>query len=136
MTTLGELRVGDRFMYKKRADIWQVTGREGKNRQLVTINQVLPWGDKIHKFDELKPAGTLVRFLRHTVPVAGECWKLEELRPGDVFIDPFDVMTELEFVEHKYPAGPVKCRVASNQSAPAYEYDKDLMVTIVNPNQN
>lgn len=63
ITTLGELQVGDRFTYPRRVDVWTVTEQiPPKN---TAVNQFLPWGDKIHKFDEMKKNSTQVRFLRH-----------------------------------------------------------------------
>lgn len=62
-TTLGELVIGDRFTYPKREDVWQVME---KTKTHAMVNQILPWGTKIHMFDEMKRNSIPVVFRRHS----------------------------------------------------------------------
>jgi len=90
LTTLGALRVGDRFHYLKRVDVWQVTSQ---TRTHTSVN--LPGlNGFVHKFDELKKASTQVVFLRHTIPQPGEQCLLRDLNPGDVFHLKDDIISE------------------------------------------
>lgn len=41
--------------------------------------------------------------LRHTIPLAGETWKIEDLREGDVFHTTEDIAAQYKVVENKYP---------------------------------
>jgi hypothetical protein len=96
ITTLDALRVGDRFTYLKRVDAWQVVEKEkGK----VAVNQFLPWGDKIHRHDDVKPGKIQVRFLRHTRPEPGEECNMIDLQLGDVFYFPDNIVKEFRLVE-------------------------------------
>jgi hypothetical protein len=65
LTTLGELRIGDRFHYPKRVDPWQLVKFE-KNK--VHVNQFAAHVPEkpLHKYDDVKAATTPVIFLRHT----------------------------------------------------------------------
>jgi hypothetical protein len=96
ITTLGQLREGDRFTYPRRVDVWQVVGIVGKH---VEINQFLPWGDPIHKYAQLKKGNVVVKFLRHTLPLPGEECLLTDLQENDVFYFPSDVIAEFIVVE-------------------------------------
>lgn len=98
-TTLGQLRIGDSFVYPKRVDPWRVTARADKNGK-VAVNQWNAGTEKwIHKFDELKKQSTAVLFLRHTIPVPGEECMIDDLNPGDVFYRPDDVVHEYVMVK-------------------------------------
>jgi hypothetical protein len=91
ITTLGQLREGDRFTYPRRVDVWQVTGFLDSQ---CLINQFSPGGTKIHPYDSLKKKNTMVKFLRHTKPEPGEQCLLKDLKIGDVFYTGDDVITE------------------------------------------
>lgn len=80
---LDELRIGDSFVYLKRADPWRVMARQDKSGR-VAVNQVVN-GKPQWKHDELKRGKTTVMFLRHTKPVPGEECFLEDLAAGDKF---------------------------------------------------
>jgi hypothetical protein len=93
LTTLGELRIGDSFVYKlNRQDVWRVMARADKNKR-VAVNQVFN-GEPLHKYDELKKGSTSVVFLRHTIPVPGEEIFIEDLKEGDVFHNLQDIIHE------------------------------------------
>lgn len=100
MTTLGELRIGDSFVYPKRTDPWRVRARADRNGR-VAVNQLSTSGKWAYKHDELKKAKTIVLFLRHTVPVAGEPCMLEDLDPGDIFLRPEDSVNEYVLVSKR-----------------------------------
>ena len=100
ITTLGQLRVGDRFTFLKRVDVWHVTGQLTSK---ATINQMMPDGRLIHKYDDMKAAKTPVKFLKHTEPVPGEECQVQDLKPGDVFYHPFDVVSEWIVEKYEYP---------------------------------
>lgn len=83
LTTLGELRIGDRFVYPKRVDPWQKMGHTKNNS---AINQIAAHNKQpVHKYNELKKNSTPVVFLRHTALVPGEEFFMEDLSVGDVF---------------------------------------------------
>jgi len=86
-TTLGELRIGDRFVFgPARVDVWQVVNQTQKHTE---VNQYAKaTGRFIHKYDERKKKTTRVLFIRHTVPVPGEEFFMEDLKEGDVFTLP------------------------------------------------
>jgi hypothetical protein len=93
-TTLGSLRIGDRFTFmRKKETVWQVTGKTGK---YVTINQFNPDGRQVLQFDELKTGTTPVIFMRHTIPMPGEECYVQDLKEGDVFYTLDNVTTEFE----------------------------------------
>lgn len=81
ITTLGELRVGDRFSFVKKNEVWQVTAIK-KN---TTCFNKFDGKARLLKFDEEKRSTVQVFFLRHTIPVPGEECMIEDLKPGDIF---------------------------------------------------
>lgn len=84
LTTLGELRIDDRFVYPKRGDVWCVTAKADKNKR-VAVNQKKDDGSFIFKYDELKASSTRVLFLRHGKPLEGEEAFICDLEVGDTF---------------------------------------------------
>jgi len=93
ITTLGELRIGDRFCYPGKSDVWQVIAPIGRLK--VAINQFdSNTGERKHHYDILKSPNTTVKFLRHTILEFGEDGLVEMLQPGDVFTIGFDIMNE------------------------------------------
>ena len=95
-TTLGELRIGDRFVYNaRRVDPWQVMARADKNGK-VAVNQINYDGKPIHRHDDLKKKSTTVVFLRHTVILPQEECFLEDLNEGDIFRMKDDAVFEYE----------------------------------------
>jgi hypothetical protein len=96
ITSLGELRTGDRFTYSvKRLDVWQVMEKKGNH---IEVNQMLPGGLPRLKYNEKKNSKTSVVFLRHTDPLPGEECFIEDLKIGDVFFRPNDIITEYEML--------------------------------------
>jgi hypothetical protein len=95
ITTLGELRTGDRFCFVMKDEVWQVTGF---TRTQVTINKFTSHGTQIFKHDEMKLKKTAVRFLRHTMPLAGEDCFIEDLNVGDVFCFNESIVDEYQVV--------------------------------------
>jgi hypothetical protein len=89
-TMIGQLRKGDRFVYKRtRTDVWEVmTPLDSKGK--VAVNQLTESGHRVRKYDELVKGKKPVVFLRHTVPVSGEDIFLSDLKRGDVFLSPPD----------------------------------------------
>jgi hypothetical protein len=99
MTTLGQLRIGDRFTYSaKRSDVWSVMARADKSKR-VAVNQLDPNKTPLHKYDELKKASKDVMFLRHGIPQPQEECFLEDLEVGDTFFKPDDIITEFVLQE-------------------------------------
>jgi hypothetical protein len=94
MTTAGELRIGDSFVYPRRTDPWRVVALSDKNGR-VAVNQVINGGNK-YRHDELIRAAKKVMFLRHTIPVPGEMCYMIDLVPGDVFHIPDDLVNEYQ----------------------------------------
>jgi hypothetical protein len=81
-TTLGDLRVGDRFVFPKETTVHQVfcTGKKTAD-----INEVTPEGHPLNKYHTPKKLSTKVLFLRHGIPAPGEECFLDDLQPGDTF---------------------------------------------------
>jgi hypothetical protein len=98
LTTLGELRIDDRFVYPKRGDAWTVTARADRIGR-VAINQKRDDGSLVLKYDELKKASTQVIFLRHGSPLEGEECFICDLNTGDTFFKLDDVVHEYEMKE-------------------------------------
>ncbi|MFL5811411.1 MAG: hypothetical protein ACJ749_17945 [Flavisolibacter sp.] len=100
LTTLGLLRIGDRFTYPKRVDVWQVMS---KTSNQVFVNQISPFKNAtIHQYDEMKRASTQIKFIRHTKPLPGEEVLVKDLTEGDMFhfadeIEKDFVITKPEF---------------------------------------
>lgn len=109
VTTLGELRIGDSFVYSlSRGDVWRVMAMADKNKR-VAVNQIDPRTRKpVWKHDELKKANKKVVFLRHTVPVAGEPCLIDDLVPGDIFKRPEDSVHEWMLVNHGHMFSDVR----------------------------
>lgn len=91
VTTLGELRIGDRFHFLKRVDVWEITG---KTRSHNSINLPGLNGVFINKYDDLKKSSTPVVFMRHTIPEPGEECIFSDLKYGDIFHLPDNVINE------------------------------------------
>lgn len=91
LTTLGQLRIGDRFHYPKRVDVWQVIH---KTSTQVSVNLPGLGESFVHKYPELKRGTTPVIFMRHTKPLPGERCLFQDLKHGDVFGLPDDVIKE------------------------------------------
>jgi hypothetical protein len=127
LTTLGQLRIGDSFVYKlNRQDIWRVIAKADRSNR-VAVNQIFN-GKPIHKYDELKRASTSVVFLRHTVPVQGEEIFIEDLKEGDVFHNLEDIIHE--YVIEKTGNDYWLCR-RLDQSAPAGYWGRLTKVVFV-----
>jgi hypothetical protein len=107
MTTLGELRIDDRFVYPKRADAWCVTARADRKGR-VAINQKKDDGSLSHKYDDLKKASTPVLFLRHGSPLEGEECFISDLKAGDIFHKRDDVIHEYELKEKGHQFSKVR----------------------------
>jgi|GEM_PF-4911285 len=104
-TTLGNLRIGDRFSFPGKLEVWQVVAPIGKGK--VAINQFNDQGERVHPYDDIKKESTPVRFLRHTVLEFGEDGLIEQLKPGDVFTIGTDIIKEYVVLEQfKYQATP------------------------------
>lgn len=98
MTTLGELRIGDRFVYPKRGDAWHVTTKADRKGR-VAVNQDKADGSLAHKYDDLKKATTPVLFLRHGKPLEGEECFISDLNAGDIFHQLDDIIHDYEMKE-------------------------------------
>lgn len=81
LTTLGQLRVGDRFRYNGRVDVWQVTAQLTSR----TAVNIPGYSGFLHKYDEMKKNTIQVIFMRHTIPLPGEQCLIKDLQVGDVF---------------------------------------------------
>lgn len=123
LTTLGELREGDRFTYLKRLDVWQVMTVLPRGK--FEVNQVDPVTKRQRfKYHDVKSANTQVVFLRHTRPKPQEECFIEDLKPGDVFFKPDDVVTEYVLLgKLKEPADMYGLRKLHDKEG------KDLMMT-------
>lgn len=98
LTTTGELRVGDIFHYPKQEDQkFQVTDQ---TRNHTHINRPDHNGGFISQYDDLVSKNKQVVFLRHTRPIAGETFYVQDLRVGDVFHFPNDIITEYTKTVH------------------------------------
>ncbi len=116
LTTIGELRIGDSFVYKStRTDVWRVMALADKKGR-VAVNQVHN-GKPIHKYDELIRSKKTVMFLRHTIPVPGEDCFIEDLQPGDVFFQPDDIIHEWVIMETGHDFYKVR---RTDQAGPGY----------------
>jgi hypothetical protein len=100
ITTLKELRIGDSFVFTRgdRKTPWRVTARADKSHR-VSINMWDDRGTWMHPYDDLKKGDTKVMFLRHTIPVVGEECFIEDLKEGDVFCRPEDIVHEYILVK-------------------------------------
>lgn len=127
ITPLGQLRIGDRYCYNNRIDVWQVMRHTPKGK--VAVNQIA-FGKPIHKFDEVKAGNILVRFMRHTQPLPGEKCIVEDLQPGDVFFMPEDIITEYTIVPSRQDI-PYWLETAVNSRGVRCEVEKNKMVTLV-----
>jgi hypothetical protein len=108
ITTLGELRDGDRFVFQGKNEVWEVTGNPSNG--YVPFNQFVADGVKKNRHDDLKKINKDVKFLRHTKPLEGEEWALKDLKVGAVFCRPTGNIThEYRLIENKYPHAVVKC---------------------------
>ncbi len=94
ITTLGQLRKGDSFLFMKgdRKTVRRVTVPVNQ-KNMVAINIPIP-GGWFNRYDDMKRARTEVMFLRHTIPLPGEECFMEDLKPGDVFFRPEDIIHE------------------------------------------
>lgn len=98
ITTLGTLRIGDRFCFTGKADVWQVVNFIGRAK--VAINQFDPNTKKrLHVFDIFKSSSVQVKFLRHTVFEFGDDCFIENLEPGNVFTLGTNIVIEYELIE-------------------------------------
>jgi hypothetical protein len=98
MTTLGELRIGDRFVYPKANVVWQVIGTDGKKNN-VAVNQMNSKNEPIYKHHHFKKPFIKVLFLRHTVILPQEECFIQDLQPGDIFCKVDDIVNEYELIE-------------------------------------
>lgn len=99
LTTLAELREGDRFRYPSRNEAWEVINQGGKN---TFVNQFTPNGKRLHVHDIIKKSDTPVVFLRHTRPLPGEDCLLQDLRDGDVFHLPDNIINEYRVIQNQH----------------------------------
>lgn len=92
-TTFGELRQGDRFYFVGDSDkkAYQLTEqkRSGKSSYNIVVN-----GENAWQFDRQAAGNRPVVFLRHTKPLPGEECLLSDLKEGDMFFFPEDVVSE------------------------------------------
>jgi hypothetical protein len=98
VTTLGELREGDRFTHLKKKEAWEVMKQVGRITY-VNLPGLVP-GSFMYRNDTPLKNSTQVVFLRHTRPVAGDDVPVEQLKPGDVFHKQDDIITEYEVMQH------------------------------------
>jgi hypothetical protein len=82
ITTLGDLRAGDRFVFPKETTVHQVFC---VGKKTADINEVTPEGHPLNRYHTPKKLSTKVLFLRHGIPAAGEECFLDDLQPGDTF---------------------------------------------------
>jgi len=99
ITTLGNLRTGDRFCLPGKTNVWQVVNGFGKSK--TAFNEFVQ-GKRVKKFDEIKSNRLQVKFLRHTVFDFGDDCLIEELQPGDVFTGLDDNMVDRYLVEAQW----------------------------------
>lgn len=83
ITTLGTLRIGDRFCYPGKTDVWQVI--TGVTKSKTAINQFYANGERVHKYDLQRTNDTRVKFLRHTQLEFSDETTLGHLQTDDVF---------------------------------------------------
>lgn len=97
ITTLGKLRIGDRFVFSSGQDkVYQVTQIPGGSK--VYYNVVID-GVPQQRYDECKSKLAPVLFLRHTQPEPGDQCFIEDLKPGDVFLYSGNAVTEYTMLE-------------------------------------
>jgi hypothetical protein len=100
LVTLQELRIGDRFSFKKSNEVWQVTNQTGNYTH---INKFMPDGTPVYRYDQLKKNTMEAVFLRHTIPAPGDTCKLGQLKEGDRFYRLENVV--IEYTVQKRPEG-------------------------------
>lgn len=105
ITTLAQLRNGDRFTLVGKEEVWQKTGAYGSN---VTYNKFTDGGKAVLKYDEKKHGKTSVRFVRHTAPLPGEDCFVQDLKKGDVFFMNDNVVIEYRVTNIFYDGRTVK----------------------------
>lgn len=105
ITTLAQLRKGDRFTFTGKEEVWQKTGCYGSN---VTYNKFTDGGIAILKYDEKKADKTSCRFVRHTVPLPGEDCLVQDLKQGDVFFMNDNIVVEYQVTNVFYEGRTVK----------------------------
>lgn len=103
MTTVDKLRIGDRFYRAsdKNKTMWTKVEAPVKKTFFQTYrHHARKDGDKyaIDVRSDLQ-----VVFMRHTIPLPGEEWLLNELRVGDVFFMPNDIITEYKVLQLRTP---------------------------------
>lgn len=91
LTSINQLRFGDRFRNPKNVDVWEVVTVTDK---VVTVNQPGLGGVFMHLHHEMRKGTTEVIFLRHTKPLPGEECLVQDLQVGDVFHKTDDIITE------------------------------------------
>lgn len=105
-TTLDYLRIGDRFtLGPNKTEVWEVVQRFGNN---IEVNQREAHGKWKLKFNAIKKGGTSVYFLRHTMPFNGDECFIEDLKVGDVFWKPDNVMIEYIVVDKGHEFSKVR----------------------------
>lgn len=104
--TLGELRIGDSFVFDRKAkEIWRVMR---KDIGVVYVNQKMRTDmHPKHEEDESHWMDTLVFFIRHTIPLPGEKIYVEDLAPGDVIALPL-ITDHWEITEKGYDFDTIK----------------------------
>lgn len=108
LTTLDQLRIGDSFVYRRRTDPWRVMAMADKNGR-VAVNQIHPEKrTPLWRYDDLKKGKTKVLFIRHTHPVAGEEFFIDDLVAGDIFKREATDVHEWELMKHNVPFSDVR----------------------------
>jgi hypothetical protein len=90
-TTFSALSIGDRFHFPtdRARVVYQVTGQ-------LHYNQVMEDGRKTMMYDKPAQKDKEVIFLRHTLPQPGQPCRLYDLKQGDIFFFPDNVVLEYE----------------------------------------
>lgn len=98
LTTLGKLRIGDRFVFTSanQDKVYQVTSTPGGSK--VYYNVVIG-GVPQQKYDDSKSKLAPVLFLRHTLPEPGDQCFIEDLQEGDVYTKADNAVLEYTVLE-------------------------------------
>lgn len=101
-TTFAELRVGDRFYFAadKQKKVYQLTREALLGKPF--YNHFDGNGNKVWMFDRQSDKNKPVVFLRHTQPVLGEEWPISELKDGDIFHLPDNIVTEYLVIKNRH----------------------------------
>jgi hypothetical protein len=123
-TFFEKLSLGDRFYFPsdKAKVAYQVVAPG-------LYNQVLDGGRKALMHDKPAARDKPVIFLRHTLPQPGETCRLHDLKKGDIFFFPDNVVLEYEVTDAKGPAGEKQyfIRVVNTQGVSFQKVDTEVV---------